>query len=147
MILWKKDQSWFRLQKLCYLPPWSGSSQQYKVLNSSWTWDYKQSESFHISQQFFKITHEVLYHESMWSTVTWGSYTKLHITKLYRITHTHTHTSACKTGKIWTNFLVLIHTKLYIRCYHRGSWVKDAWGLPCKFFQSLLIYNYFTIKS
>lgn len=37
----KKIKSHLRFQKLC------GSPQQYKVLNSSWGWDYKQSDLFH----------------------------------------------------------------------------------------------------
>ena len=37
----QNTKSHLRFQKLC------GSPQQYKVLNLSWGWDYKQSDSFH----------------------------------------------------------------------------------------------------
>lgn len=35
----------------------------------------------------------------------------------------------------------------YVRCYHSGDWVKDAWGLRCAFFFFNFLWIYIILKK
>lgn len=64
-----------------------------------------------------------------------GCYMNLHVIKLHGTTHTHI--TAHKTGTMlmrtmdYTSviFLVLIFYYNYMKCFHRGVWVRGIQGL------------------
>lgn len=106
--------------KAMLLTPLSGSPQHYKVLNSKWCWDCKQSDSFHIPLTVLQ--------SPLKSTASWLWYW-LHMIKLHRTTHTDLSDIWISPGfniLLGFDFNVLVLICNNTRCCRREGWVKDA---------------------